>query len=94
MKRIPNPWIAVPALAMGSLAGFLGWFATDLSCTASDEAGAITPCIGWSTLIAITSFVVVTAGTTLVLVLIYRSLAEWREAQARNEEPPGPGCEV
>jgi hypothetical protein len=43
---------------------------------------------------AVTSFLVVTAGMALVMVLVYRSLGEWQESRARNEEPPGPGCEV
>ncbi len=94
MRRFPNPWIAIPALAVGTLAGLLGWFVTDLSCTTSDPAGAITPCPGWSALMAATAFLLVTAGMALVLVLVYRSIAEWRDAQSRNEPPPGPGCEV
>jgi hypothetical protein len=92
--RRPNPWIAIPSLVVGVLAALLGWFATDLSCTTSDPPGAITACPGWSAFIAITAFVVVTAGMMLVLVLVFRSLAEWREAQERDAEPPGPGCET
>jgi hypothetical protein len=92
--RRPNPWIAVPALGVGLLAGLLGWFATDLSCTTSDPIGSITPCPGWAALIAVVSFLVVTIGMVLVLVLVYRSIAEWREAESKGEEPPGPGCEV
>jgi hypothetical protein len=76
---LPNPWIAAPSLAIGLLAGFLGWAATDLSCTTSDAPGAITPCPGWSWLVAVAAFLTVTVGMVLVLVLVYRSLAEWRE---------------
>lgn len=82
--RWPNPWLAVPSLTIGILAALLGWFATDLSCTTSDPPGAVTACPGWSALVAITAFVAVTAGMMLVLVLVYRSLAEWREAQERQ----------
>lgn len=92
--RRPNPWIAIPSLALGLLAGFLGWFVTDLSCTTSDPANAITPCPGWSAIMATMAFLAVTVGMTLVLVLVFRSLAEWREAQASDKDPPGPGCEV
>lgn len=92
--RRPNPWIAIPSLALGLLAGFLGWFVTDLSCTTSDPANALTPCPGWSTTIAILAFLAVTIGMAMVLVLVFKSLAEWREAQSRNEDPPGPGCEI
>jgi hypothetical protein len=92
--RKPNPWISVPAVTIGLLAGLLGWFVTDLSCTTSDPAGAVSHCYGWSAAMAVTSFIVVTAGMALVMVLVYRSLSEWQESRARNEEPPGPGCEV
>lgn len=92
--RLPNPWIAFPSLAVGVLAALLGWFATDLSCTTSDPPGAVTPCPGWSALMAIAAFLLVTAGMMLVLALVYRSLAEWREAQERNVKPSGPSREV
>ena len=74
MRRRPNPWIAIPALLMGLLAGLLGWVVTDVSCRQTGEG-----CTGWSALMAVTSFLVVTASVTIVLVLVYRSLAEWRE---------------
>ena len=92
--RRPNPWIAIPSVALGLLAGFLGWFVTDLSCTTSDPTNAVTPCPGWSTLMALVAFLAVTIGMAMVLVLVFKSLAEWREAQSRNDVPPGPGCEV
>lgn len=88
MRRRPNPWIAIPALAVGVLAGLLGFFVTDLSCTTSDPPGAITPCYGWSILIAIGSFLAVTAGMALVLVLVYRSLSEWQQSKTPPAEPP------
>lgn len=94
MRRLPNPWVAAPALALGLLAGLLGWFVTDLSCTTSDPIADITPCPGWSTMVAIVAFLVVTVSMAMVLILVFRSIAEWRDAQSRNEEPPGPGCEV
>jgi hypothetical protein len=40
------------------------------------------------------SFLLVTIGTGLLLVLVYRSIAEWREAESKNQQPPGPGCET
>lgn len=90
MRRRPNPWIVGPALGVGLLAGLLGWFVTDLSCTTSDPAEAVTPCHGWAAAVSVTSFTVVTAGMLLVLVLVYRSLGEWRDAQARARELEGP----
>ena len=75
MRRLPNPWIAIPSLSIGLLAGILGWVVTDLSCRSGDDGS----CPGWSAMLAAVSFVAVTLGVGLVLVLVYRSLAEWRE---------------
>ena len=83
MRRRPNPWIAIPSLALGLLAAALGWVVTDVSCRQPDGAGGVSSCTGWSVLVAIGSFIVVTAGVTLILVLVYRSLAEWRESRSR-----------
>lgn len=75
MRRMPNPWIAFPALALGGLAGALGWVVTDVSC----KSGGGDPCSGWAILIAVAAFLAVTVGVGIVLVLVYRSLAEWSE---------------
>ena len=77
MRRLPNPWIAIPSLLLGLLAGVLGWVVTDVSCTQGDGP----PCVGWSVIWALIAFLGVTIGVALVLVLVYRSLAEWREGQ-------------
>lgn len=81
MRRRPNPWIAVPSLLLGALAAVLGWIVTDVSCRVPSVAGGYTTCVGWAALIATVSFLVVTFGAALILVLVYRSLAEWREKQ-------------
>ncbi|MGB8361885.1 MAG: hypothetical protein WCE80_10860 [Acidimicrobiia bacterium] len=79
MRRLPNPWIAIPAILLGALAAALGWVVTDVSCR-QPVAGAVSaPCYGWAVLIATVSFLVVTIGVALMLVLVFRSLAEWRE---------------
>ena len=83
MRRRPNPWIAVPSLGLGLLAGTLGWVVTDVSCRQPDGSGGFTTCIGWAVLAAIASFAVVTVGVALILILVYRSLAEWRESSSR-----------
>ncbi len=85
--RRPNPWVAIPSLLMGLLGGALGWIVTDVSCR---PAG----CVGLALAVAVGAFLVVTVGMAVVVVLVLRSLAEYREATARGEEPPGPGCEV
>ncbi len=62
MRRKPNPWIALPALGLGVLAGALGWFVTDVSCRQPDGSGGFTTCAGWAALVAVVSFLVVTVG--------------------------------
>jgi hypothetical protein len=84
MRRRPNPWIAVPALGLGLLAGALGWVVTDVSCRQPDASGGFTTCAGWAALVAVVSFLVVTVGVALVLVLVYRSIAEWRATQRKT----------
>ncbi len=79
MRRFPNPWIAIPSLLMGLLAGALGWVVTDVSCRQPDITGLSQPCYGWSVLIAAVSFIAATIGVGLLLVLVFRSLAEWQE---------------
>jgi hypothetical protein len=81
VRRVPNPWIAVPSLTIGLLAAVLGWVVTDLSCRSGGDGS----CPGWSVLFAVGSFVAATLGVGLVLVLVYRSLAEWRQ---RSESDP------
>ncbi len=82
MRRSPNPWIVIPALAMGVLAGLLGWLVTSVGCDPQGDA-ASAGCSGLALGVAILSGIAVAAGTVLVLVLVYRSLAEWREREER-----------
>lgn len=81
MRRRPNPWIALPAVSLGLLAGALGYAVTDVSCRQPDLSGLAGPCPGWAVLAAGLSFLTVTAGVGLVLVLVFRSLTEWRERE-------------
>ena len=80
--RRPNPWIVVPALATGLLAGTLGWMVTDISCRTDSPVGA--SCPGWGMIFAVVSFLAVTIGVGLLLVLVYRSLSEWRDRSNRG----------
>ena len=66
---------------MGLLAGALGWVVTDVSCRQDGDS-----CVGWSATIATLAFISVTVGLTLVLVLVYRSLAEWQEKTDRQSQ--------
>ncbi len=79
MRRLPNPWIALPALVSGTVAAWLGGTVTAVTCRYRQPDGTIVTCPGWTVAISALSFVLVTAGITLVMVLVYRSLAEWRE---------------
>ncbi len=84
MRRRPNPWIAIPAVALGLLAGALGAVVTEVSCRQPDSQGVIGTCPGWAVVFAIVSFLAVTAGVAVLLALVYRSLAEWRERQENS----------
>ncbi len=81
MRRRPNPWITVPSLLMGVLAGALAWVVTDVSCRQPDASGLVSSCYGWAAFFAVVSFLGATIGSAIMLVLVYRSLAEWRERQ-------------
>ena len=95
MSRRPNPWIAVPSLLAGGISGALGWIVTSVSCTADVAPGVPgLPCPGWATTFAIIGFVGGTIGMAIVVVLAFRSLAEYDAARSRGAEPPGAGCET
>jgi hypothetical protein len=81
VKRRPNPWIVIPSVGLGLLAGALGWVVTDLSCR---ESSPVSGCPPWTWLVTIVSFLSVTIGVGLLLVLVYRSLSEWREGSTRT----------
>lgn len=80
VRRKPNPRIAIPSLLLGLLAAVLGWVVTSLSCDLSDATGG---CVPWSIVMSVAAFFVVTVGTAVILSLVYRSLAEWRETADR-----------
>lgn len=81
MRRRPNPWIAIPSVALGLLAGGLAWVVTSVSCELDNQ---ISGCVGWSLTLALASLVLVTIGTAVILVLVFQSLAEWREGGDRK----------
>ena len=90
---IPNPWIAIPSVLVGALGAWIAYLVMDLSCRVEVD-GSVESCTGLALSLAFVVFVLATVGMVVVLVLVYRSLAEYREAQARGEPPPDPGCET
>jgi hypothetical protein len=81
VRRRPNPWITVPSLALGLLAACLAWVVTSVSC---DLDNRLTGCIGWSLTLSLVSLALVTVGTAIILVLVFRSLAEWHDGGDRK----------
>lgn len=79
MSRRPNPWIILPALLSGMLAAWLGGTITAVSCRYQDPDGRVITCPGATTIVAILAFLLVGIGVAVVMVLVYRSLAEWRQ---------------
>ena len=74
--RRPNPWVAVPALVAGALAGFLGWVITSLSCSSTGRS-----CMLTAVLVGLGSFIAAAIGMTVVVVLLYRSIAEQKKPE-------------
>ncbi|HUG07720.1 MAG TPA: hypothetical protein VMP13_02285 [Acidimicrobiia bacterium] len=83
MRRRPNLWIVLPSLTLGLLAAALGWVVTEVSCRQPGVTGLGGSCPGWSVFFAVLGFLVVTVGVAILLVLVFRSLTEWRERQQR-----------
>lgn len=86
--RLPNPWIAIPALVAGGIAAWVGYVVTDVSCRVDLGDGTISTCSGWAVAISIISFLIATIGMAVVIDLIYRSLAESREDTAQPKRRP------
>jgi len=92
-RLIPNPWVSIPSLLLGVLSAWITYLVMDVSCRVEVD-GSIETCAGLAIGLAAVAFVLATVGMAVVLVLVYRSIAEYREATAKGEEPPGPGCET
>lgn len=90
---VPNPWIAIPSLLLGALGAWVTYLVMDLSCRVEVD-GVVETCTGLAVSLSAVVFVLATIGMAVVLVLVYRSIAEYRDATAKGEEPPGPGCET
>ncbi len=87
MRRLPNPWVALPVAIAALAGGFVGFFVTDASCTPE-------PCTFAAVLVAIGVALAAAVGVGVVVVLAVRSLSEWKEHSEReiltSEDPPTP----
>lgn len=81
MRRRLNWWIVLPSLVSGLVAAWLGGTVTAVSCRYRELDGTVVTCPGWTAAVSILSFLAIGLGVAVVLVLVYRSLAEWRDQQ-------------
>lgn len=87
MRRLPTPWFLVPVLAAGVLGAVLGREVARVTCSFGSGAGDAAPgCPGFEWSAAIIGALVAAAGVAIVVNLALRSLAEWRETRAAEEE--------
>ena len=82
--RRPNPWIVIPSLVAGLIAGWVGYVVTDVSCRVELPDGTIDTCPEWAIPVSIVAFLTVMIGMAVVIVLVYRSLAEAAERESRS----------
>jgi hypothetical protein len=94
VKRRPNPWIVVPSLVAAGIAAWLGGTVAAMSCRYGELEGTlVTLCevggsnLGWTVAVAVLSFLIVGFGMAVVLALVFRSIAEWRDHQERSTGP-------
>ena len=89
MRRIPNPWILIPAVVAATGGAVVGYFVTDASCGTSS-------CPALAGTVAAISGIATAVGIGVVAVLALKSFAEWRDHADREvltvsgDEPPGP----
>lgn len=62
---------------MGFLGGAIAWWITDATCRYNSGVGS--GCAGMAWTFSILGFLACTFGVGLILVLVYRSLSEWKE---------------
>ena len=82
MRRLPNPWFVIPVLLAGVVGAVLGREVARVTCTfgSADSTG----CPGLELMAGIVGGIVGLFGVGVMLVLAFRSIAEWREAQRSN----------
>jgi hypothetical protein len=89
MRRLPNPWVAVPALLAGLAGGIVGYIVTDASCAPGN-------CVAVASVTAVVVGMGIAVGVGVVAVLALRSIDEHRVHRDRmiltiteDDQPPG-----
>jgi uncharacterized protein involved in cysteine biosynthesis len=83
--RRPNPTIALPALVVGGVLGYFGWFVTEASCRIDTPNGGCPVTAG---IIGVVVFVAATLGMAVVFALVARSIAEYRQHRSADDNAP------
>ena len=88
MKRLPNPWFLVPAVAAAAVGAFAGRTIARVMCTIdpSQLEEGVRGCFWLELVLAFVVAVVAFAGVAVVLTLSFRSLAEWNELKDAEDE--------
>jgi len=84
MRRLPNPWVAVPVLVAALSGGAVGYFVTDASCARGS-------CPLSASIVAAVVAVGAGVGIGVIAVLALKSLDEFRSHREREilvEESP------
>ena len=88
MRRLPNPWVAVPALLAGIAGGIVGFIVTDASCAPGN-------CRVVASITAAIVGLGIAVGVGVVAVLALKSIDEHRVHRERmvltmleGEQPP------
>lgn len=80
-------WINAAAGLGAVIGGTLGWAVTTVGCRPDT-------CFVSAGIVALIAGAIAGAGVGIVMILVARSLEEWREAERAGQQPPGPGCET
>lgn len=80
-------WITLPTSLAAAVGGTLGWTITQVACRPDT-------CVAWSLIVGLIGAAVAAMGVALVMVLVVRSLEEWRAAEAVGAPAPEAGCEL
>ncbi len=80
-----NPWFAIPVIAAGIAGALIGHNIAKVAC-APVEPDAVCDPGSSAVVLAIGGAVVSMIGVGVVIVLVIRSLAEWRETSRKSDD--------